>query len=81
MLSEIDTQWRRVTYNDFMDRFVPGEDLQEKHMEKASEILAKGLSLQWTKKKIPEWKMYPVLVSMPADLGRMHTVAEAVLLM
>jgi hypothetical protein len=81
MLSEIDDQWRHIAYDRFMASFVPGDDLKQPYMKKASRILANGLNLLWTKDKVPEWRMYPVLVSLSVDLPRVYMVTQVVISM
>lgn len=81
MLSEIDNQWRQMPYDEFMASFVPGDDLKQLYMDKASRILQRGFNLPWTKEKIPEWRMYPVLVSLPTGLARVYIAAQIVISM
>jgi hypothetical protein len=65
MLLEIDTEFRTMSYDDFMKDYVPRSalSLDAGKMKKASHILAKGLNVAFVRDRIQEAYMYPILVS------------------
>jgi hypothetical protein len=74
MLSEIDHQFRSISYEDFMKNYVPDKsNIDVKAMKRASLVLAKGLNVAFVKDNIKEVEMYPPLVcATHAQLGQGH---------
>jgi hypothetical protein len=75
MLGEIDNEFRLMSYDEFMNCYVPrsGTELDSKKMREASPILADGLNVEFAKKAIPEAYMYPILVRIVyTQRGRKH---------
>ena len=65
MLSDIDHLIRPISYAEFMRDYAPQvrTDLSKGTLRKAREILVQGLDLRYSKDKIREQRLYPVLVS------------------